>query len=109
MFTVVTVLLSCDAAGTERKELIMFPHSTARFEMFDAAKNKLRVKVSYLMIALIVAECICMVIEDKKVRAGSSLSLCAFPKTSPQFSLRRLRSKKKPLCINLLTECFSEW
>ncbi|KAK7795010.1 hypothetical protein U0070_007054, partial [Myodes glareolus] len=56
----------CWQGRTERKELIMFPHSTARFEMFDAAKNKLRVKVSYLMIALIVAECICMVIEDKK-------------------------------------------
>ena len=34
--------------------------------MLDAAKNKLRVKVSYLMIALTVAGCIYMVIEDKK-------------------------------------------
>lgn len=109
MFTDVTVLLSCDAAGTERKELIKFAHSIAGFEMFDAKKNRLWVKVSYLMIALTMAEFIYMVIEGKKVRAGSSLSLCAFPKTSPQFSLRRERSKKKPLCINLLTECSSEW
>ena len=51
----------------------MFPHSVARFEMLDTAKNKLRVKVSYLMIALIVTECICMVIEDKK---PAPLCLC---------------------------------
>lgn len=39
---------------------------TISFEMLDAAKNKLRVKVSYLMIALTVAGCIYMVIEGKK-------------------------------------------
>lgn len=39
---------------------------TVSFEMLDAAKNKLRVKVSYLMIALTVAGCIYMVIEGKK-------------------------------------------
>lgn len=48
--------------------------------MLDAAKNKIRVKVSYLMIALTVAGCIYMVIEGKKVRAGSSLPLNALPK-----------------------------
>lgn len=48
--------------------------------MLDAAKNKIRVKVSYLMIALTVAGCIYMVIEGKKVRAGSSLPLHALPK-----------------------------
>lgn len=48
--------------------------------MLDAAKNKIRVKVSYLMIALTVAGCIYMVIEGKKVRAGCSLSLYAVPK-----------------------------
>lgn len=79
VFTDVNVYLSCDAAGTKRKALIMFAHSVARFEMLDAAKNRLRVKVSYLMIALTVAGCIYMVIEGKKVRAGSSLSLRAFP------------------------------
>lgn len=36
--------------------------------MLDAAKNKLRVKISYIMIALTVAGCILMVIEGKKVR-----------------------------------------
>ncbi|ERE75298.1 Protein of unknown function DUF1075 containing protein [Cricetulus griseus] len=39
---------------------------TISFEMLDAAKNKIRVKVSYLMIALTVAGCIYMVIEGKK-------------------------------------------
>ncbi|KAL6062850.1 hypothetical protein STEG23_027486 [Scotinomys teguina] len=39
---------------------------TVSFEMLDAAKNKIRVKVSYLMIALAVAGCIYMVIEGKK-------------------------------------------
>jgi hypothetical protein len=48
--------------------------------MLDAAKNKLRVKVSYLMIALTVAGCIYMVIEGKKVRVGSSRPHHAFPK-----------------------------
>lgn len=42
--------------------------------MLDAAKNKIRVKVSYLMIALTVAGCVYMVIEGKKVRVGSSVS-----------------------------------
>lgn len=36
--------------------------------MLDAAKNKMRVKISYVMIALTVAGCILMVIEGKKVR-----------------------------------------
>ena len=35
--------------------------------MLDAAKNKIRVKVSYAMIALTVAGCVWMVIEGKKV------------------------------------------
>ncbi|KAI5948600.1 protein FAM162A [Manis javanica] len=39
---------------------------TVSFEMLDAAKNKFRVKISYLMIALTVAGCILMVIEGKK-------------------------------------------
>ncbi|XP_066096949.1 protein FAM162A isoform X2 [Saccopteryx bilineata] len=39
---------------------------TISFEMLDAAKNKMRVKVSYVMIALTVAGCILMVIEGKK-------------------------------------------
>lgn len=39
---------------------------TVSFEMLDAAKNKMRVKISYLMIALTVAGCILMVIEGKK-------------------------------------------
>ncbi|EGW15084.1 UPF0389 protein FAM162A [Cricetulus griseus] len=43
---------------------------TISFEMLDAAKNKIRVKVSYLMIALTVAGCIYMVIEGKKLEPG---------------------------------------
>ncbi|XP_068402735.1 protein FAM162A [Eschrichtius robustus] len=39
---------------------------TVSFEMLDAAKNKVRVKVSYVMIALTVAGCVLMVIEGKK-------------------------------------------
>lgn len=39
---------------------------TISFEMLDAAKNKMRVKVSYVMMALTVAGCIFMVIEGKK-------------------------------------------
>nr|KAF6477507.1 family with sequence similarity 162 member A [Molossus molossus] len=39
---------------------------TVSFEMLDAAKNKIRVKISYVMIALTVAGCILMVIEGKK-------------------------------------------
>ncbi|XP_042637333.1 protein FAM162A [Orycteropus afer afer] len=39
---------------------------TISFEMLDAAKNKMRVKISYLMIAMTVAGCIYMVIEGKK-------------------------------------------
>nr|XP_026250171.1 protein FAM162A [Urocitellus parryii] len=39
---------------------------TISFEMLDAAKNKIRVKVSYIMIALTVAGCILMIIEGKK-------------------------------------------
>ncbi|XP_037692714.1 protein FAM162A [Choloepus didactylus] len=36
------------------------------FEMLDAAKNKVRVKMSYIMIALTVAGCILMITEGKK-------------------------------------------
>ncbi|XP_069328802.1 protein FAM162A isoform X2 [Eulemur rufifrons] len=39
---------------------------TITFEMLDAAKNKVRVKMSYVMIALTVAGCILMIIEGKK-------------------------------------------
>ncbi|XP_037381350.1 protein FAM162A isoform X2 [Talpa occidentalis] len=39
---------------------------TISFEMLDAAKNKVRVKVSYIMIALTVAGCILMVIQGKQ-------------------------------------------
>ncbi|KAM5335676.1 protein FAM162A [Glossophaga mutica] len=39
---------------------------TISFEMLDAAKNKVRVKISYVMMALTVAGCILMVIEGKK-------------------------------------------
>ncbi|KFO38287.1 protein FAM162A [Fukomys damarensis] len=39
---------------------------TISFEMLDAAKNKVRVKISYIMIALTVLGCIMMVIEGKK-------------------------------------------
>ncbi|XP_045143501.1 protein FAM162A [Echinops telfairi] len=39
---------------------------TISFEMLDAAKNRIRVKISYLMIVLTVAGCIFMVIEGKK-------------------------------------------
>ncbi|XP_012497713.1 PREDICTED: protein FAM162A [Propithecus coquereli] len=39
---------------------------TVTFEMLDAAKNKLRVKMSYVMIALTVAGCILMIVEGKK-------------------------------------------
>lgn len=45
--------------------------------MLDAAKNKMRVKISYVMIALTVAGCVLMVIEGKKVRVGL-LSLSVF-------------------------------
>lgn len=47
--------------------------------MLDAAKNKLRVKISYVMIALTVAGCILMVIEGKQVR-GDFLCLFVFHK-----------------------------
>lgn len=43
--------------------------------MLDAAKNKIRVKISYVMIALTVGGCILMVIEGKKVRVDF-LSVC---------------------------------
>ncbi|XP_047419428.1 protein FAM162A isoform X1 [Sciurus carolinensis] len=39
---------------------------TISFEMLDAAKNKIRVKVSYIMIALTVAGCILMIIEGQE-------------------------------------------
>ncbi|XP_044892950.1 protein FAM162A isoform X1 [Felis catus] len=48
---------------------------TVSFEMLDAAKNKIRVKISYVMIALTVAGCILMVVEGKKaVRRNESLT-----------------------------------
>lgn len=46
--------------------------------MLDAAKNKLRVKISYVMIALTVVGCVLMVIEGKQVREDF-LSLVCFP------------------------------
>lgn len=49
--------------------------------MLDAAKNKIRVKVSYAMIALTVAGCIWMVIEGKKV-STDFLSAAVFYKGS---------------------------
>lgn len=63
--------------------------------MLDAAKNKVRVKISYMMIALTVLGCVVMVIEGKQVRAGSPLSL--LPREAgrqgmaPHFPLRRGR------------------
>nr|KAF6477504.1 family with sequence similarity 162 member A [Molossus molossus] len=55
---------------------------TVSFEMLDAAKNKIRVKISYVMIALTVAGCILMVIEGKKVRVDFlSISVCLPQKT----------------------------
>ncbi|XP_005386565.1 PREDICTED: protein FAM162A [Chinchilla lanigera] len=39
---------------------------TISFEMLDTAKNKLRVKISYVMVALTVLGCILMVIQGKK-------------------------------------------
>ncbi|CAM5078055.1 unnamed protein product [Natator depressus] len=39
---------------------------TVSFELIDAARNKLRVKISYLMIALTILGCIVMVIEGKR-------------------------------------------
>ncbi|XP_075412450.1 protein FAM162A [Tenrec ecaudatus] len=48
---------------------------TISFEMLDAAKNRIRVKISYLMIVLTVAGCIFMVIEGKKAaRRNESLT-----------------------------------
>uniref|UniRef100_A0A0P6JCS0 Protein FAM162A n=1 Tax=Heterocephalus glaber TaxID=10181 RepID=A0A0P6JCS0_HETGA len=44
------------------------------FDMLDSAKNKLRVKISYIMIALTVLGCIVMVIEGKKA-AKKNVSL----------------------------------
>lgn len=49
--------------------------------MLDAAKNKIRVKVSYAMIALTVAGCFWMVIEGKKV-SMDCLSVSVFYKGS---------------------------
>ncbi|XP_055965409.1 protein FAM162A [Sorex fumeus] len=39
---------------------------TISFEMLDAAKNRMRVKISYIMMALTVVGCIFMVVEGKK-------------------------------------------
>lgn len=48
---------------------------TVSFEMLDAAKNKIRVKISYVMIALTVAGCVLMVIEGKRAaRRNESLT-----------------------------------
>lgn len=40
-----------------------------RFEMIDAARNKMRVKMSYLMIAVTILGCVIMVITGKQVNA----------------------------------------
>nr|XP_042136309.1 protein FAM162A-like [Peromyscus maniculatus bairdii] len=58
----------------ERKTLLWSGHfkkeedipETVSFAMLDAAKNKIRVKVTYLKIVLTVAGCIYMVFEGKK-------------------------------------------
>ncbi|XP_054858984.1 protein FAM162A [Eublepharis macularius] len=42
---------------------------TVSFEMVDAARNKMRVKISYLMIALTIVGCIIMVIMGKRAVA----------------------------------------
>lgn len=57
-------------------------HCITRFEMLDAAKNKVRVKISYVMIALTVAGCILMVIEGKKVRVDFPSIFVYFPQTN---------------------------
>ncbi|XP_029434052.1 protein FAM162A [Rhinatrema bivittatum] len=44
------------------------------FEMIDAAKNRVRVKISYIMIALSIMGCIAMVISGKRA-AGRNESL----------------------------------
>ncbi|MXQ90336.1 hypothetical protein E5288_WYG011174 [Bos mutus] len=51
-----------------KRQVLIRPCSKVivRFEMLDAAKNKVRVKISYVMIALTVAGCVLMVIEGKK-------------------------------------------
>uniref|UniRef100_G3U889 Protein FAM162A n=1 Tax=Loxodonta africana TaxID=9785 RepID=G3U889_LOXAF len=43
------------------------------FEMLDTAKNKIRIKVSYLMIALTLAGCVVMIAEGKKRTEGHFL------------------------------------
>uniref|UniRef100_A0AC11CUF1 Family with sequence similarity 162 member A n=1 Tax=Ovis aries TaxID=9940 RepID=A0AC11CUF1_SHEEP len=52
---------------------------TVSFEMLDAAKNKVRVKISYVMIALTVAGCVLMIIEGKKVRVDIPSIFMYFP------------------------------
>lgn len=48
---------------------------TVSFEMIDAARNKMRVKLSYLMIALTILGCIIMVISGKQaVKRHESLT-----------------------------------
>lgn len=54
--------------ATSEVNFLSRSHCIIRFEMLDAAKNKLRVKVSYVMIALTVLGCIYMVYEGKQVR-----------------------------------------
>ena len=39
-----------------------------RFEMLDAARNKMRVKVAYVMMAATIAACLVMVFLGKRVR-----------------------------------------
>lgn len=41
--------------------------------MLDAAKNKVRVKISYVMIALTVAGCVLMIIEGKEGKRTSPI------------------------------------
>ncbi|KAK7795437.1 hypothetical protein U0070_005270 [Myodes glareolus] len=66
------------------------------FEMFDAAKNKLWVKVSYLMIALTMTEYIYMVIEDKKVaRRHESLTILNLEKKASLREEAAMKAKTK--------------
>lgn len=58
---------------------LSWSHCIARFEMLDAAKNKVRVKISYVMIALTVAGCVLMIIEGKKVRVDIPSIFMYFP------------------------------
>lgn len=45
----------------------MHPHLFSRFEMIDSARNKLRVKAAYVMMAATIAACGVMVFMGKQV------------------------------------------